>query len=88
MRLGKLVPLEQRNFPPLDFPPLRCDWRGGKKKKRENARRGDVFIFAMRWIFDVEFDCVCRISCDFCFDIREGEKEMDKKQDIFERIGN
>ena len=39
----------------------------------------------------MEFDCVCRISCDFCFDIREGEKEREREienKNIFERIGN
>lgn len=48
------------------------------------------FIFAMQWIFDVEFDCVCWISSSVIFILvmQEREREICRKQDIFERIGN
>lgn len=44
------------------------------------------FIFAMQWIFD----CVCWISSSVIFILvmQEREREICRKQDIFERIGN
>lgn len=41
------------------------------------------FIFAMQWIFDVEFDCVCWISSSVIFILVMQERERYVESKIF-----
>lgn len=36
------------------------------------------FIFAMQWIFDVEFDCICWISSSVIFILVMQERERER----------
>lgn len=54
-----------------------CIAIGAGGKKREKMQEEGRFIFAMQWIFDVEFDCVCWISSSVIFILVMQERERD-----------